>query len=493
MTNKLLIGIDLGTSSLKTLVIVTNGKVRGEAAREYPIRIPSPGTAEQDPQDWYAAAVQTVREAVSASGLSPDRIEGVGLSGQMHGLVCLDASGEPLRPAVIWADQRSADQVRMVYDKVGTEQLGAWTGNPLATGFMLASWLWIVENEPAVAKKTRWLLLPKDYLRYRLTGEIGCEPSDASSTSMFDITKLEWCRPLLEKLNIDPNLLPPIHASKAAAGGLIPSAAADTGLSAGTPVVFGGADQAMAALGRGVVAPGLLSCAISTGGQLVTLVEAPLFDPQLRVHCMAHALPGMWYLMAATLSAGLSLRWLRDNVALGSSYQELADMAAECEGSAGLLFLPHLIGERTPYMDPSSRAAFYGLTAGHHLKHMVRAVMEGVIYSLRLGIEVIEEVGAPVDRVLTSGGGTRHPLWLSLMADIFNCPIEVAEVPDASALGAALLAGLGLGVFPDATEISKLMLSASTQHIQPDPARVEKYNNDYTKFKALYPALKPLR
>lgn len=488
-----MLGIDLGTSSLKTLLIDANGCVIASASSEYPIHIPSPGSAEQDPEDWYRAAVDTVRGVMGSSGIPADQIAGIGLSGQMHGLVAVDKSGIPVRPAIIWADQRSAAQVRGVYERIGSEKLAEWTGNPLSVGFMLASWLWLKENEPQTVEKTRWLLLPKDYLRLRLTGEIGTEPSDAASTSMFDIGQLDWCRPLLETLDISPDILPPVHASREVAEGLASSSAYETGLSPGIPVVFGGADQAMAALGRGVLQPGLLSCSISTGGQLVTPLRTPSHDPRLRVHCYAHALPGLWYLMAATLSAGMSLRWLRDQVARGLSYAELADMAQDIGSSNGLLFLPHLIGERTPYMDPSSKAAFVGLTASHSLAHMVRAAMEGVVYSLRLGMETIEEVGAPVERVLASGGGARHPLWLSLMADIFNRPVEPADVPDASPLGAAWLAGLGVGLIQDLDELPNLNSSQNGIMITPDSDHAKFYEKGYGQFKALYPALKPFR
>ena len=488
-----LLGIDLGTSSLKTLLVDPEARVLSSASMEYPIHIPSPGAAEQDPGDWYRAAAATVREVMEAARVSTKKIAGIGLSGQMHGLVALDESGNPLRPAIIWADQRSSGQVGQVYERIGAERLAEWTGNPLSVGFMLASWLWLREHEPDTAKKARWLLLPKDYLRFRLTGEIGTEPSDASSTSLFDIRKLGWCLPLLEELDISPNILPPVHTSQEIAGELMDLAAAETGLPAGTPVIFGGADQAMAALGRGVVEPGLLSCSISTGGQLVMPLRAPSYDPRLRLHCYAHALPGLWYLMAATLSAGMSLRWLRDQVARDFSYGELADLAQDAGNSGGLLFLPHLIGERTPYMDPSSKAAFVGLTASHSLPHMVRAVMEGVIYSLRLGMETIKQVGAPVGRVLASGGGTRHPLWLSLMADIFNCPVEAAEVPDASALGAALLAGLGVGIIEHPEDVPNLSRKSEKNIIQPNAGRAQIYEDGYVKFKALYPALKPFR
>lgn len=492
MTGQKLMGIDLGTSSIKTIIMDASGRVEAAAAREYPIHIPQPGFAEQDPEDWYLGAVQTIRQVLAESGINPAQVSGIGLSGQMHGLVCLDKSGNVLRPAIIWADQRSAVQVKKVYDLVGTDRISQWTGNPLATGFMLPSWLWILDNEPEIAAKTAHILLPKDYLRFRLTGLIGSEASDASSTSIFDINHRDWCRPLLDLVQINSDLLPEIHPSEQVCSGLTDTTAQDTGLPFGTPVIFGGADQAMQAIGRGVIDPGVLSCAISTGGQLVTPVARPQHDPQLRIHCMCHALPDMWYMMAATLSAGLSLRWLRDNIIKSMNYQQIADLAAESSDTQELLFLPHLVGERTPYMDPKSKGVFYGLTPHHHLGHLARAVMEGVVFSLRLGMEVFEGLGIQIKHVVASGGGTRHLLWLELLANIFGREVEVSEMPDASALGAAMLAGVGCGLYADIREACLPFQNSARKMIQPDARQVEHYERVFRKYQALYPAVRGL-
>ena len=329
-----LMGIDLGTSGTKTVIIDANGNMLANALYDYPINSPQPGWAEQNPETWYRAALTTMSQALSQSGLAAESIVAISLAGQMHTTVCLDKKGSPLRPAILWADQRSRLQVDQVYSQLGIEKLYAWTGNPLATGFMLASWLWLKENEPDICRKTSMLLLPKDYLRYRLTGVLGSEPSDAASTLLFDPVRREWSEPLLAALQIDPGLLPAIHPSWEVAGGLLPEVAEATGLRPGTPVIYGGSDQALQALAQGVIEPGLISCTIGTGGQLFASTLTPLPDPALRIHFFCHVLPQVWHLEAATLAAGLSLKWLRDNVVTGQDYTSLANMASQAPAGA---------------------------------------------------------------------------------------------------------------------------------------------------------------
>jgi xylulokinase len=490
MSTTALMGIDLGTSSVKTVLIDPSGRMLALAAREYPVDTPHPGWAEQDPETWLAAAIETIGEALARTNLAPEEVVAIGLSGQMHGTVCLGRNGHALRPAIIWADQRSRGQVERVYRELGAERLGAWTGNPLATGFMLASWLWLRDEMPEVARATAHLLLPKDYLRYRLTGEFGAEPSDGSSTLLFDTAGRDWSAPLQEALEIDPGLLPPVRESAEVAGGLLAEIAERTGLRAGTPVVFGGSDQALQALGHGVVAPGIVSCTIGTGGQLFAPAPAPVYDPQLRLHLFCHAIPGRWHLMAAILAAGLSLRWLRDNLLEGWSYAALADAAARVRpGSEGLFFMPHLAGERTPHMDPQATGAFIGLTLRHNREHMARAVMEGVVFALRQGLELMVELGVSAERIVASGGATAHPLWLQLQADIFNRPIYRTATIEAAAIGAALLAGVGAGIYPDALEACRRTVAWRDEVIEPNPENVVRYEEAYGHFCRLYPAL----
>jgi xylulokinase len=491
MGRAVLMGVDLGTSSTKTVLIDESGHMLALAAREYPVDTPRPGWAEQDPEAWLAAAIATMAEALAKGEVSPGDVCGIGLSGQMHGTVCLDRTGRALLPAIIWADQRSAKQVARVYRDVGAARLGAWTGNPLATGFMLATWLWLCDEMPDEAGATAHLLLPKDYLRYRLTGELGTEPSDGSSTLMFDTAGRRWSEPLLDALGIDQGLLPPVCESADIGGRLKPAMAARIGLPAGTPVVCGGSDQALQALGHGVVEPGIVSCTIGTGGQLFAPAPAPAYDPELRLHLFCHALPERWHLEAAILAAGLSLRWLRDNVLEGWSYADLADSAARMPpGSERLFFLPHLAGERTPHMDPQATGAFIGLTLRHRREHLARAVMEGVVFALRQGLDLmLRQIGVSVDRIVASGGATAHPLWLQLQADIFDRPIYRTETVEAAAVGAALLAGVGTGVYADAPEACRRTVNWRGEVIEPVPENVEKYRAAYETYCLIYPAL----
>lgn len=486
------LGLDLGTSSLKAVVIDGAGQMLAGAAEEYGIEVPRPGWAEQEPGLWTRAAFACTRRALAQAALSPDAIAAIGLSGQMHGTVCLDRSGRALRPAILWADQRSSEQVSQVYEGIGRQQYAAWVQNPLATGFQLASWLWLRQHEPSLAGATAYLLLPKDYLRYRLTGELGTEPSDACATGLFDPARRRWSEPLLAALDIDPRLLPPLAASHQIAGGLRPDAAAEMGLRPGLPVVFGGGDQPCQALGNGVIAPGVLSCTIGTGGQLLAPVAMPAADPGLRLHLYCHALPDRWYSMGAILSAGLALRWLRDSMFPGESYQSLADRASLIPpGTEGLLFLPHLAGERTPHMDPHATGVLCGLTLRHSGDHLVRAVMEGVVMALRQALELMMDCGVMAERIVAAGGGTRHPLWLRLQADILGRPIYRSQTVEAAATGAAMLAGVGAGHWPDAAAVCSQIVRWADEVIEPDPATARRYDEIYARFRQLYPALRP--
>ena len=491
MSPSFMLGIDLGTSSAKALIVGADGQLMGISSREYDILIPHPGWAEQDPQTWFQAVTQAIREALYKAKLPPQEIAAIGFSGQMHGTVCLDQYGKVLRQAIIWADQRSQTQVTFVDQTIGKDKLGQWTGNPLATGFMLPSWLWLRENRPAEAKATTCLLLPKDYLRYAFTGEIGSEPSDASSTLLFDTANRQWCLPLLERLDISPSLLPSIHESTQVAGGLTRSIAEATDLIPGIPVVFGGSDQACQAIGHGIIDPSVMSSTIGTGGQLFAPLSIPRYDPELRLHLFCHALPQLWHLESAILSAGLALKWLRDHLKLAGSYQELADLAAQSPpGSEGLIFTPYLLGERTPHMDPQACATFMGLSFNHTRAHLIRTVMEGVVFALRQGLEIMQNLGVDPEKIVASGGATAHPLWLQLQADIFNRPIYRSTTSEAAAFGAALLAGVGAGFFPNIQAACQQVIAFHEDPVQPDPQTVSLYATCYSTFCQLYPALR---
>jgi xylulokinase len=484
----ILLGIDLGTSSLKSVLISVDGEMLGSGQWEYPIAIPEFGAAEQDPADWIQALIFSIHQALKVSGIEPNQLEGIGISGQMHGMVCLDEGDHVVRPAIIWADQRSQKQVQYVHEYIGKENLGNLTANPLATGFMLSSWLWLRENEPEIAQKTKKLLLPKDFLRFYLVGEWGTDPSDACGTAMFDVRNNNWSLSLLEALDIDQSMLPTVFPSSKIAGGLRSMVADELGLPNGIPVVYGGGDQAVQALANGLVSEGELSCTIGTGGQLLSPVRTPRHDPKLRLHCFNHVVPDLWFLEAAILSAGLSLRWLRDALKVDLSYQELTDTAVEAGGSKGLYFLPHLIGERTPYMDPESRAMFWGLTLEHGLGQLVSAVLEGVVFALKECFDVMSQLEICADKVIVSGGGGKHKLWLQTVADVFDLPVYRTQQIEAAAIGAALLAGLGTGEIANLEEAASWMNVRDGQPIRPKRTAVEVYRRKYQIWKQLYQA-----
>jgi len=485
------IGIDLGTSSLKTILVNPENKsVLAESAVEYAISTPHPGWAEQDPKIWIAALVNTIRSVLDQTNIPPALISGIGFSGQMHGTVCLDGQHHPLRPAIIWADQRSQKQVQSIYSTQGVEKIGAATGNPIATGFMLPTLLWLEENEPDLYQRIYKVLLPKDYLRFVMTGVFGTEPSDASSTGLFNQVSRAWNQAWLAEFGISPELLPSVMPSHANAGIITAQFAAQSGLCEGTPVYFGASDQSAQALGNGVVRPGDICCTIGTGGQIFAPVLQPVYDQKLRLHLFCHAIPDVWHLEAATLSAGLSLKWLRDHFFEDKSYRELVDEAGKVSpGAEGLIYLPYLAGERTPIMNPLATGSFTGLTLRHTRAHLVRSVMEGVVFSLKQGMELIQSFRAPIERVIASGGGTRHPLWLQLQADIFNLPIQISNTREAAALGAAMLAAIGNGYYTTFEEACRQLVNWDPIIIEPNRANARFYRDVFERFGSMYPTL----
>jgi len=490
---KYLLGIDLGTSGTKSVVIDTAGNIVGLAQEEYGIDTPRPGWAEQNPETWWRAACATVASAVAEAGIAPRDIAAVGFSGQMHGAVFLDENGKPIRPAVIWADQRSAEQCRRIYDIVGRERLARLTLNPVAPGFMAASVMWIKENEPDTFARTRTVLLPKDYLRFRMTGNPASEPSDAASTLLFDTAKRRWSAELMDLLDLPMGILPPMRESAEVVGELTPRAARELGLAPGTPVTAGGGDQPVAAVANGVVEPGVLLATIGTGGQLFTPLEQPRFDPKLRTHTFCHALPDTWFIMGAMLSAGMSLKWFRDNMLPGTPYEKLSEDAARSEpGAEGLVFLPYLVGERTPHMDPAATGAFIGLTLRHTPAHMARAVMEGVVFAMRDSLEIFRKLGVTYDRVIASGGGAKSPVWRQIQADVFGVELLVTEMEEQAGVGAALLAGVGVGVFSD-VKSACAKTARYGEGARPCEANRKRYEKQYEVFKSLYPRLSSFR
>jgi len=464
-----LLGIDLGTSGVKCVLIDAAGQLCAFAFREYTPDLPQPDWVEQDPDVWLHAAISVVREVIEIGGVDRNSLAGLSLSGQMHSAVFLDRGRRVIRPAILWLDTRSAKQVEALNRSIGRSQLAQWIGNPVMPGFMLSSLLWVKEQEPATWDRLAHVLLAKDYVRLRFTGEIATDFSDASSTALLDVRQRVWCAELLRAVDIPIDLLPPLRSSSEVVGHLLPHIAEAMNLSAGLPVICGAGDQQAQAIGNGIIRSGLLSSTIGTGGQLFAPIGQYRSDPQLRIHTFCHAIPEAWHWQAATLTAGASLRWLRDEVLSGRySYQELADAAASSEpGAEGLLFHPYLAGERTPHMNPNLRGSFTSLALRHTWRHMARAVMEGVVFSLFDGLELMRDLGANFDQVIASGGGTKHPLWLQLQADVFGVPVRTTQTPEAAAFGAALLAGVGAGVFEDVAQACDRCVKWSEAVLEP--------------------------
>lgn len=495
-----LLGIDLGTSGTKTLLIDDDGRPLASATVEYPLSTPRPGWAEQDPQLWWDAAQVSIREVLLRSGLSGDAVKGIGLSGQMHGSVFLDAAGEVLRPALLWCDQRTAAQCAWATETVGAERVVELTSNPILTGFTLPKVLWLRDNEPEAYARVRQVLLPKDYLRYKLTGAFATEVSDASGTAMFHVRERRWATELLEAVDVPAAWMPECFESVVPSATLSAEGAAATGLRAGTPVVGGGGDQAAGAVGNGIVESGILSSTVGTSGVVFAYSDAPAVDPKLRLHTFCHAVPGKWHQMGVMLSAGGSLRWYRDTLAgsetetarlLGQDpYEVIAAAAAQAPvGCEGLLFLPYLTGERTPYPDPNARGVFFGLTLRHDRRHLARAVLEGVAFGLRDSFEILDEMGVPVREVRASGGGARSPLWRQIQADVTGREHVTINVDEGPAFGVALLAGVGTGVWPDVATACRVTIRV-TDRCPAETAAVARYNRLYPTYQGLYSSLK---
>ncbi len=486
-----LLGIDIGTSRAKGVLIDADGQILGLSAQDYPIDQPHPDWAEQDPEAWWQAACRVAQGALAQAGVAAADIAAIGLSGQMHGTVLLGPDKRPARPAIIWPDQRSRAEVERVCETTGLARLGRLAANRLAVGFTAASLLWLLNHEPEVIAAADKVILPKDYVRLRLTGQVATEVSDAASTLLFDVAGRRWSQELVSEWRLPHWLLPPVLESTAVAGELLVEPAQALGLRPGTPVVAGAADQACQALGSGLLDPGLASCTIGTGGQLLTPLAAPIYDPQLRLHTFCHALPGRWYSLGATLAAGLSFRWFREQFCPGEvSFEQLAaEAAAVPAGAEGLVFLPYLVGERTPHFDPQARGALVGLTLRHGRGQAVRAIMEGVAYALRDSLEIMRELGpGPAQIVTAGGGGASHP-WQGILAGVFGLPVMSALGAERTAVGAALLAGLGVGVYASAEE-AKARTVRYEPPSEPVPAEVARYQELYGLYRELYPALK---
>ena len=496
-----LLGIDVGTSGTKALLIAADGQVIASAVEEYPLHTPRPLWAEQDPEDWWRATVDSIQAVLARSGVSPLDVAGLGLTGQMHGLVALDEQGQVLRPCILWNDQRTAAQCAEIMEMVGRERFLALTGNVALPGFTAPKILWLRENEPSIYQRIAHLLLPKDYIRYRLTGDYATEVSDASGTVLFDVGRRRWSSPVLQALDIPERWLPKAYESPEVTGALAHTAARQTGLRPGLPVIGGGGDQAAQAVGSGIVESGVISVTVGTSGVVFASTEELKLDPQARLHSFCHAVPGKWHVMGVMLSAGGSLRWLRDTIAgpereVGrlsgvDPYEVMIAEAAQVEpGCEGLLFLPYLTGERTPHPDPNARGAFVGLTLRHGKGALVRAVLEGVAYGLRDSLELLRALAIPIRQVRASGGGARSVAWRQIMADIFGAELVTINITEGAAYGAALLAGVGTGIYRDVAEAVGQTIRV-LESTEPAPAHVAVYDGFYEQYRALYGQLKP--
>lgn len=488
-----LLGVDLGTSSVKVLRVSETGRILGQGSIEYSIRQPRPGWAEQRPQDWWQATAMATRQALAGLDDDPHAIAAIGLSGQMHGAVLLDRHRQPLAPAIIWPDQRSQAQVEEMTALIGPERLIELSGSPVATGFQAASLRWLQQNRPDLWSQVASVLLPKDYLRLCLGGDLSTDPSDGSGTLLFDLHRRDWSPEILAALAVDPARLPAVRDSTAVAGQLSHEAAEALGLPAGIPLITGAADTAASMLAAGVLGGETLLVTISTGGQIIRPVAAVQLDRKGRSHTFCSAVrPGSgragWYQMAAILSAGLALRWLRDRLFDLSGEEGYRQMTAWAEtvpaGAGGLIFLPYLIGERTPHMDPQARGLFLGLTARHGRAELVRAVLEGVALACYDAYSVLAEAGPAPDRIVMAGGGGRSRLWQQVIADLFGLPVQQLAVAEQSALGAALLAGAGAGVF----ELVETAQSWATYGapVEPEPQRHALYQGLLPLFRGAY-------
>jgi xylulokinase len=487
----LFIGIDTSTTATKALLMDENGLVIGVASNEYPYDMPQPLWSEQDPGLWWRAAIDSIRQVLAKKNVDAAAVKGIGLTGQMHGLVLLDEKGEVLRPAILWNDQRTGAQCDAIRLKLGREKLIQTTGNDALTGFTAPKILWVQEHEPDIWKRTRHILLPKDYVRYKLTGELASDCADGAGTILFDLKKRDWSHELLAALEIPLEYLPKIYEGTSITGVLLPKVAGELGLPAGIPVVGGGGDQAASAVGTGAVSAGVASLSLGTSGVVFVTTDTPVIESEGRLHAFCHSVPGMWHLMGVMLSAAGSLRWYRDTLASDMSFDDLLKEAESIVvGSEGLQFLPYLSGERTPHPDPLARGAFIGLTLRHCRGHMTRAVLEGVSFGLKDIFTLIQNAGlGAITQVRASGGGTKSALWRQVLASVLEAELVTVNTTEGAAYGAALLAGVGAGAWPDVVSACKASVKI-TGSTMPDSSQVDAYHKAYSLYQELYPALK---
>lgn len=490
------LGIDIGTSGSRALLVDEVGAIIASATSAHePFRSPGPAWAEQDPADWWRAAQDAVRAVLSKGGIAAKDVACIGLSGQMHGAVLLDEAGEVLRPSIIWCDQRTAEECRWLDREIGPARLLELTSNPALTNFTLTKLLWVRTHEPDIWARVRHVLLPKDYVRYRLSGVFAIDVADASGTLLLDVAKRQWSSEMLAATRISADILPQVLESPAVSARVSASAASATGLVAGTPIVAGAGDQAAGAVGMGITHPGAVSVTIGTSGVVFAATERPALDRKGRIHTFCHAIPGRWHVMGVTQAAGLSLRWIRDQWQMGTddaAYERMtAEAAAVPAGADGVLWAPYLMGERTPHADPDVRAALVGLAASHTRGHITRAVLEGVAFSLNDTFGIFDELQVPVSRVRVGGGGARSALWRQIQAAVYGHAVETVAAEEGAAYGAAILAGVGAGFWPSVdAACDRIVHTAGTTAA--DPAMSAVMRTRYAQYRRIYPALRDI-
>ncbi|HTJ31009.1 MAG TPA: xylulokinase [Acidobacteriaceae bacterium] len=488
------LGMDVGTGGTRAVLVNEQGHVVSSASEEHaPFRTPHPGWAEQDPEDWWRAALAAIRAALASAPEPREPIAGVGLTGQMHGAVLLDKDGHVLRPSLIWCDTRTQPQCDWLTKEIGYDRLIELTCNPALPNFTLTKLLWVKEHEPEIYAKTAHILCPKDYVRFRLTGKYAIDVQEASGTLLLDVTHRRWSAEVASAAGVPLDWLPDLFESPQVCASISAEAASLTGLSSGIPVVAGAGDQGAGAVGMGILQPGSVSATIGTSGVVFAATAEPIKDPKGRLHTFCHAVPGRWHVMGVTQSAGLSFRYLKETFFSGSNYDALTAAAANVPpGSEGLEWAPYLLGERTPHLDPEVRAAFAGISTNHTAAHFIRAVLEGVAYSLQDTFTLFAALGIPVTGIRLGGGGARGPLWRQIQAGVYGHAVEILTAEEGGAFGAALMAGVGAGAWPDLDAACARAIHVA-ERIEPAPSWTSAYAAGYARWQKLYPALATLR
>lgn len=484
------LGIDIGTSSIKSMLLDTEKGVIAVKSKEYHVDIPQKNYAEQSPKMWWSSLLETLGWLKENYGTAYRKIAAVGYSGQMHGLVLIGKHEEPVRPAIIWLDQRAGKQLEEIDALISKEEMGRILCNRVSIGFAFPSLLWVKEMEPKIFSEVKSILCPKDYVRLKMTGKIGTEVVDASSTGIFSTAKRDWAWEWIDQFEFPREIFPPVSESGDIAGTITKSCAEETGLPEGIPVIFGTGDQPAQSIGNGVIREGKLICNIGTGGQISAFAKAPVYDQQLRTNTFCHAIRDSYTIFGAALCSGMSLNWVKNKVMHIDNYATVNTMAASVKpGSDGLLYLPYLSGERTPHMNPNAKGVFFGMTLEHEQGHFLRSVMEGVTYSLKDSLEIIHELGVDDSSIVASGGGALSEQWLQIQADIFEKPVCANRVKEQACLGSCILAAAGTGILPSIEAGCEKFVAMDDRIFYPDKRKVEIYREGYEKYKVLYQRL----